>query len=70
MYRKHNVRNLDPGFPGMFLDFPYVSLVFPGKSKKFPDPGRNLQISYHTAEPYLIFLFFERVLEFSCGSGA
>ena len=32
--------------------FPWFSLVFPGKSKKFPDPGRNLSLSYHTAAPY------------------
>ena len=32
--------------------FPWFSLVFPGSSKKFPDPERNLSLSYHTAEPY------------------
>ena len=28
------------------------SLAFPDKSKNLPDPGRNLHISYHTAEPW------------------
>ena len=27
-------------------------MVFPSSFKKIPDPGRNLHISYHTADPY------------------
>ena len=27
-------------------------MAFPSKSKKCPDPGRNLHVSYRTAEPY------------------
>ena len=41
--------------PWISVSFPFFSSVFlgfPGKSKKFPDPGRFLHISYHTAEPY------------------
>ena len=38
-YRKYYIRNLDPGFVGLFLCFPYVSVVSHGKSKKIPDPG-------------------------------
>ena len=34
-------------------------MVFSGKSKKFPDPGRNLHISCHTAEPYLLIPSYE-----------
>ena len=50
IYRKYYIRNSDPGFPRCFVVFPYFSLVSPGNFKKFPDPERNLHISYHTAE--------------------
>ena len=33
------------GFLGIFNVFPCYSLAFPGTSKQFPDPGRNLHIS-------------------------
>ena len=42
MYRKYNIRNSGLGFLGIVLAFPYLSLVFPVKSKKFPDPGLHL----------------------------
>ena len=38
-YRKCYIRNLDPGFPDVFLAFPYISLDFPDTFKTNPDPG-------------------------------
>ena len=37
--------------------FPCVSSAFSGKAKNSPDPGLNLHISYHTAEPYDVLCF-------------
>ena len=54
IYRKYYIRNSDAGFLSIFMAFPYVSLIVSGRSKKRPVSGRNLHISYHTAEPYLI----------------
>ena len=45
-------RNSDPGFLGFTLFFHCFSLAFPAQSKKCPDPGRNLHIYHHAAEPY------------------
>ena len=48
---KHEIRHLDSRFLRFFLVFRTFSMGFPLNPKKFPDPGRNLHISYHTAEP-------------------
>ncbi len=58
IYRKYYIRNSDPGFLICFLLFPCFFLAFPGKFKKFPDPGRIAHISYHTAEPYSIIMTY------------
>ena len=44
-YREFRPENLH-----LFI-FVCFSLVFPGKSKKFPDPGWSLSLSYHTGAP-------------------
>ena len=51
-YRKWYIRSSDPGILRFVLVVLCFSLAFPRKSKKCPDPGRNLDISYHTAELY------------------
>ena len=45
------MKKSDPESLGSLLVFPF-SLALPGKSKMSPDPGRNLHIACHTAEPY------------------
>ena len=51
-YVENTTRNWDPGFLIVLLVFACFSLAFPGQPKKNPEPGQNLHISYHTAEPY------------------
>ena len=53
IYGNYFIRNSNPEFPGFDIVFPYVDKDF---SKHLPDPGRNLHISYHTAEPYYFYL--------------
>ena len=51
IYRKYYIRNSGPGFLRLFIVFPCFTSAFRSKSKKCPEPGPNLHISYHTAEP-------------------